>query len=437
MKVSESQTKLLNFLKKQEAQARAFTFEEAIQETGWKPSTLKTYLNKGQLSDFVSTFASDKYKATNTVGLDLIGFGKLLSQSKHRRGIGHTCKYELSKALLKKSRENILLALELYNRPSLENRLDGFTFLFCAAWEQLLKAIIIEKEGEKVIYKNTTRPGGIRETISLRDCLEKYFEPQSFKKKNLEKIAYFRDQAVHLLMPELQNSFSRLFQSGVLNFFEEYQKFAQQPVMNTNNSGFISLVGDMKDPSVIHLSSQYGKTTGEEISNLLTDLRHEIESNDHIEFAIPIKVKMVFAKENDDGTIYRISKAEDGIAALKDAIVIEKPVDRNKTHPYLTKKVIELINDGIRQRLGDRLREEHISGENTKKRSTFSTNDFQAVNHKLSYKKSNNKYHHKNENPEIHYYSDALIEDVVSKIAQNKDFLESARKSYSAFRKPK
>ena len=47
----------------------------------------------------------------------------------------------------------MLLALELYNRPSLDNRLDSFILCFCVAWEQLLKAMLIEKK-EKISYSN-------------------------------------------------------------------------------------------------------------------------------------------------------------------------------------------------------------------------------------------------------------------------------------------
>ncbi|WP_373416923.1 DUF3644 domain-containing protein, partial [Vibrio parahaemolyticus] len=60
---------------------------------------------------------------------------------------------------MKKSRDNMMLALELYNRPSLENKLDGFVMLFSTAWEQLLKSMIIEAEGELAIYSNPTKKG--------------------------------------------------------------------------------------------------------------------------------------------------------------------------------------------------------------------------------------------------------------------------------------
>ena len=60
----------------------------------------------------------------------------------------------------------MMLALELYNRPSLENKLDGFVLLFCTAWEQLTKAMLIESKGEDSIFLPPNNKG-FRETISL------------------------------------------------------------------------------------------------------------------------------------------------------------------------------------------------------------------------------------------------------------------------------
>ena len=88
-------------------------------------------------------------------GIDIteVKFAKLLSQSKHRRGFGQNCKSKLSKVLLSKFRDNMLLALELNNRPLLENRMDTFVMCFCTAWEQFLKATLIEKNGENSIFR--------------------------------------------------------------------------------------------------------------------------------------------------------------------------------------------------------------------------------------------------------------------------------------------
>ncbi|WP_434670402.1 DUF3644 domain-containing protein [Klebsiella sp. B345] len=51
----------------------------------------------------------------------------------------------------------MILALELYNRPSLENKMDAFVMCFCTAWEQFLKARIIEQDGEKTIFRSVNK----------------------------------------------------------------------------------------------------------------------------------------------------------------------------------------------------------------------------------------------------------------------------------------
>ncbi|WP_217627954.1 DUF3644 domain-containing protein [Vibrio parahaemolyticus] len=190
--------------------------------------------------------------------MSLIEFSKKLSQSKHRRGLGHNCKSKLAKALLRKSRDNMLLALELYNRPSLENRMDGFVMCFFTAWEQLLKAMIIEEHGESTIFKKLKR-NGVKETISLREAINLIFPDGNKVKANLEKIVFFRDQAVHLLMPEIQGIASRLFQSGVLNYSAKFEEFSEQSFLNSSHTGMISLVGDFKYPPVSVLKTNYGE----------------------------------------------------------------------------------------------------------------------------------------------------------------------------------
>ncbi|WP_406564439.1 DUF3644 domain-containing protein [Methylophaga thiooxydans] len=87
-----------------------------------------------------------------------------------------------------KAKDNILLALELYNRPALENIMDAFVMLFCTAWEQLLKAVIIERHGEETIYRKNPK-SGLKETISLRACLSMLYVPSSNVRKNIERIA--------------------------------------------------------------------------------------------------------------------------------------------------------------------------------------------------------------------------------------------------------
>ena len=54
----------------------------------------------------------------------------------------------IQEQLLEKSKEAFLMAIEVYNKPTIRYRLEGFSFFICNAWELMLKAHLINKEGE-------------------------------------------------------------------------------------------------------------------------------------------------------------------------------------------------------------------------------------------------------------------------------------------------
>lgn len=57
---------------------------------------------------------------------------------------------ELINNMLDKSEEAFLMAIEIYNKPTIKYRLEGFAFFICNAWELLLKAKMLN-EGKKYI----------------------------------------------------------------------------------------------------------------------------------------------------------------------------------------------------------------------------------------------------------------------------------------------
>lgn len=432
MKVSERHKKFLAFLQGKEKSGNNFSQSELINAVGWKGSTFETYLNKGQLSDFLSQVAKDQYEATNTLDLSEVEFAKKLSQSKHRRGLGHNCKSKLAKALLRKSKENMLLALELYNRPSLENRMDAFVMCFCTAWDQLLKAIIIESKDENAIFRKEKK-GRIKETISLRNAIDEVFSKNDKVRKNLEEIVFFRDQAVHLLMPEIQGVASRLFQSGVLNYSSRFEEFTEQSFLNSSHTGMISLVGDFKYPPISVMENTYGETA-KDILALAESLTEDIQSSDDIEFAIPLNVKLVFAKdpEAEGQQSITLVKAEEGMEGLKKALVVSKTIDREKSHPYLENVAIKKLNTKLNEVFTENeLKEYLVAIDSKNKKPTINSYCFRAILAKLKIKNGNNKYHYKNNNPEIHYYSEECINHIIDKIKQNNNFVSQARQEYS------
>ncbi|EKO3968803.1 DUF3644 domain-containing protein [Vibrio fluvialis] len=421
-----AQKNFFEFLQNKQLKQKAFTKQEVIDATGWKASTFKSYFGKGQITQFLTFIGDDKYESVNTLDINFIEFKKRLSQSKHYQELGHRCKSNLAKALIKKSRDNMMLALELYNRPSLENKLDGFVMLFSTAWEQLLKAMIIEREGELAIYSNPTKKG-IKQTIPLRKCLDKVFKNNDNTRKNVELIAGWRDDAVHLLIPELQGLASRVFQSGVINYSTKFEQFTEVPFLQSQHSGMISLVGDFKLPPKSLLTSYYGQAA-EDILELAKTVEHEIEQANDIEFAIPINVSLVYAKDDEQGQVI-IAKANGksgDIEQLRNALIVQKAVDPEKSHIYSQNSAIRVINEQLKKFAAEKLSRCLVARDKNGD-LTFNSNCFQAVVEKLNWKKTNNEFHHFQAMANRHIYSQQAVEEILSRITDDEKYLEQAK----------
>lgn len=430
-----SQRALFELLSKSEKASQTVSKSDILTATGWKEATLRTYHDKGQLADYLAEINPGEYEVSRVAHLTPQEFARRLSQSKHRQGLGHNFKSRLAKALLRKSKDNMMLALELYNRPSLENRLDGFVLLFCVAWEQLLKAELIERDGEASIYKKSSKQVRRRETISLRDCLARVFSSHDKRQRNLERIVEFRDQAVHLLMPETQGVVSRLFQAGVLNYVTKFEELTKQKFLELYSTGLLTLVGELSTPTVVKLTSAYGEI-GAEIFDLIQTTQNEISQENDWQFAVPIDVQVVFAKKGQGDELKLVANTDVGLEELRNAVIVNKPVDHNRTHPYKASDLILEINQRLRNQY-DIQRLEQILPARDKKtgKPVFNTYCLQAILFKLKWKKSNNEFHYASTNPEYHKYSDAAVTKIIKQISLQPGYLKKAREDFSQSRK--
>jgi hypothetical protein len=425
-----AQQNFFEFLREKQKLSKTFNKAEVIKATNWKPDTFKTYFGKGQIMQFIVKLAVDEFEAINTLDIKFVEFKKRLSQSKHYQELGHKCKSSLAKALLKKSRDNMMLALELYNRPSLENKLDGFVVLFSMSWEQLIKAMLIERDGEDSIYKPPSKKG-IRETISLRVSLDRLFKGNDSIRKNIEIIADWRDKAVHLLMPELQGLASRIFQSGVLNYSAKFEQFSDTPFFHAQHSGMLSLVGDFKLPPASVLKTNYG-LAADDILDLAMAAEEEIKNSNDIEFAIPINVSLVYAKDGQT-IIANASGNKEDLQNLKNALIINKTVNAEESHPLTQAKAIKAIKgalfEGFEVGKLTRCLVARKGGE-----PDFNSNCFQACLLKLKWKIDNNDYHFHQSIANRHIFSPSAVSEIVKRVTQNESFLAEAKASLNRAR---
>ncbi|HDZ8844709.1 TPA: DUF3644 domain-containing protein [Aeromonas dhakensis] len=425
----KAQEKFYEFLKEKQKANFYFSKEDVISATGWKSSTFKSYLGKGWISSFIVQVEKDLFEAQNTLNINFTEFRKKQSQSKNYRELGHNCKNNLARALLKKSRDNMMLALELYNRPSLENKLDGFVMLFSTAWEQLLKAIIIELQGEKGIYTTVSKKG-IKQTISLRQSLDKIFPSTENKiRKNIERISDWRDNAVHLLMPEIQGLASRVFQAGVINYSTQFEEFSEVPFLSYQHAGMLSLVGDFNIPPISILRDQYGDSC-DEILSLARTLQDEIEENNDIDFAIPINVSLVYAKKDSTGLkiLANANGSKEDLDNLRNALIVEKAVDPEKTHPYPQGVAVKEINKILQESYSTEKLFACLPARDKNSKPILNSHCFLSLVEKTGWKKNNNDFHHYQAISNRHLYSDLCIQESVKKITENDSFLRNAKK---------
>lgn len=117
-------------------------------------------------------------------------------------------KDELINNMLNKSKEAFTLAIEIYNKPTIKYRVEGFSFFICNAWELMLKAYIIKTYGQTEIYYKD-KPN---RTISLSECLRKIFTNNKDPLRlNLEKIIELRDTSTHFIIEEYEMVYIPLF----------------------------------------------------------------------------------------------------------------------------------------------------------------------------------------------------------------------------------
>lgn len=60
---------------------------------------------------------------------------------------------EIKQKLVDKSIEAFIMGLEIYNKPTIKYRIEGFSFFICNAWELMLKAELLNRN-ENIYYSD-------------------------------------------------------------------------------------------------------------------------------------------------------------------------------------------------------------------------------------------------------------------------------------------
>ena len=244
--------------------------------------------------------------------------------------------------LLEKSKEAFMMAIEIYNKPSIKYRVEGFSFFICNAWELMLKARLVNTQGADAIYykDNPSR------TITLENCIKKVFTNEhSPIHKNLMRIVDLRNTSTHFIVEEYEMVYVPLFQACVLNYTEKMQEFHNEDITKLIPQNFLTLSVSMKALNETDIRAKYPGQIAERLITTSSALASEVAENNH-SFAIRIEHHHYLTKDKAKATdIVHIEKdAEAGVQIIKEV------KDPNETHKYSAKKCIQEINNRLSRR---------------------------------------------------------------------------------------
>lgn len=238
--------------------------------------------------------------------------------------------------LIDKSKECFTMAIEIYNKPTIKYRVEGFSLFICNAWELMLKAYLIKHEGMSSIYykDNPNR------TISLENCLRKIFTNEKTPlRKNLEKIIELRNTSTHFITEEYEMVYIPLFQACVLNFVEKMNEFHNVDMTEIIPQNFLTLVVSMKALDEESIKAKYPEEIAHKLIDNKNKLQPMIEENNQ-GFAIKIEHYHYLTKKKSEATSF-VKVDNDADATVK---IIKQIQDVNDTHKYNMKNACKEIN---------------------------------------------------------------------------------------------
>lgn len=311
--------------------------------------------------------------------------------------------------LIDKSIEAFIMGLEIYNKPTIKYRIEGFSFFICNAWELMLKAHLIDKYGESSIYYPNSN-----KTISLLDTVSKiYTDIRQPLRKNIEEIIKLRNTATHFITEDDEALYAPFFQSNVFNFSEQLKRFHNRKITDYVPQNFLTLSINVRTLTDDELKNKYSLNTALNMISRRNDietLKNTTSSND---LYIPMRLDLYQTKKEELADVkYAIDNNAD-----ESVRIVKQEIDPANKYKLTRKQVIDGINKQIKAK--------DIKFNYT---SAKGSNDFNEYTLKIidNYYDISSKYSYTFVNSKR--YSQQFIDEIINIISANADVIEQIKK---------
>ncbi|MBR7928250.1 DUF3644 domain-containing protein [Aerococcaceae bacterium zg-ZUI334] len=323
--------------------------------------------------------------------------------------------------LVDKSIEAFIMGLEIYNKPTIKYRIEGFSFFICNAWELMLKARIIKENGEEIIYYKDSN----NRTISLENAIELIFpDKHGSLRKNLLKIIELRNTSTHFITEDFEHIYAPLFQACVNNFISKMDEFHSVDITQYIAQNFLTLSVRIDQLSSEQIIAKYSPEMAEKLLSESRKIEKEIDENNS-DYAIPVQTRFYITKRKQEADLFiNIDKKADTTVN-----VLREVKNPNDLYPLTTKDIVRIVNKQLKVK-GIMLTK-YISGQQELK--PFTTTDFQLFLKFYDIKK-NEKYcfHYRLGNR--YGYSQSLCDFLIEEISKDPVNFVSNLKKYKKIR---
>lgn len=317
---------------------------------------------------------------------------------------------EIKQNLVDKIVEAFIMGLEIYNKPTIKYRIEGFSFFICNAWELMLKAELLNRN-ENIYYSDkATR------TLSLEPTIKKIYSDKNTRiRLNLEKIIELRNISTHFITEDYEAKYAPLFQACVLNFVNEIKRFHNIDISKYIAQNFLTIATNYEPLSNEQIRLKYPPEIAERFiqqSNQIDVLTKEYDSD---KFAIPIKQNLYITKKKDEADFFvtMASKSSNKVAIIKE---LKDPAN---THKYTFNNVITVVNSRLSK---SNIKLGYKKGFNSYVLNLFI--EFYDIKNNIKY-----SYKHSLGNSTSYTYSERLVNFIIEEIKKNPDgFVESLKR---------
>ena len=246
----------------------------------------------------------------------------------------------LPEKLISKSIEAFIMGLEVYNKPTIRYRVEGFAFFICNAWELMLKAKLIKDKGEQSIYFKNKPDRTIDLNFAIRLVFTNDKDPL---RKNLERIISLRNVSTHFITDDYERIYAPLFQACVSNYSNKLLEFHGEDITDKIPQNFLTLSLSLTELTDQEIQAKYSPEIAQKFILQRNDLAVTEQELSNPKFSIEIGQNLYITKDRNKADFF---VAVDRNADAKGTIIKEIR-DPQNTHNYSFSNLVDAVDKRI------------------------------------------------------------------------------------------